>query len=193
MRLFVAVEVGNEAVQFAADVRAALDRLDPGLCRRGLKWVDGSNLHLTLRFIGEVDDRVGGEVEAALRAPLAMSPFRLELGSPAWLPGPDRPRVLMLPVSAEGITRLSALKRAIDQRLPRDVPAEEPRPFRPHLTLARVRDDWRDRARRGADAWAHLATSVPGGIVSRAVLFRSNLRSQGPRYAERAHAALEAS
>ena len=50
MRLFVAVEVGRDAATLAAAVRAAVEHHDPELSRRGLKWVDAGNLHVTLVY-----------------------------------------------------------------------------------------------------------------------------------------------
>jgi 2'-5' RNA ligase len=192
MRLFVAVVAGSGAAEYAADVRRAVERHDAELARRGLKWVERTHLHLTLRFMGDVAPPLADEVVAAVDRAVTQAPFPLEFGAPSWLPGPGRPRVLMLPL-VHDVPALAALKRAIDERLPAGVPAEEARPLRPHLTLARVRDGWQDRAAAAGPALAALAPLTGGGRVESAVLFESRLGPQGPVYAARARARLDAS
>jgi 2'-5' RNA ligase len=190
MRLFIAVEVGNSVAPHAAAARRALEQEGADLCRRGMKWVDTSNLHLTLRFLGEVDTALAAEVVAGFRRPVALAPLALAFGRPSWLPGLSRARVLMLPLEGN-LPALTALKHAIDDRLPPGVPPEDPRPFRPHLTLARVRDAWQDRVRRAARALDDIAPLEDGGLVGSAVLFESHLGPRGPQYVERARVALE--
>ena len=191
MRLFIAVAAGAGVADYAAGVRRALERHDADLARRGLKWVEPANLHLTLRFIGEVAAPLADEVVAAVDRAVPQAPFPLEFGAPCWLPGPRRPRVLMLPL-VHDVPALAALKRTIDERLPAGVPAEEPRPFRPHLTLARVRDGWQDRAASAGPAIAALVPPSGAGRVECAVLFESRLGREGPAYSARARAGLDA-
>jgi 2'-5' RNA ligase len=191
MRLFIAVEVGAAVAPRAIEVRRAIEREDADLCRRGMKWVEPANLHLTLRFLGEVGASLAEEVIAAFRQPVAQAPFALAFGGPAWLPGPSRPRVLMLPLDRD-LASLTALKRTIDDRLPAGVPPEEARPFRPHLTLARVRDGWQDRARGAAGVLGDVLPLEEGGRIGSAVLLESHLGSHGPSYAERARVRLVA-
>lgn len=192
MRLFVAVEVGPAARAQAVALRRAVDAAAPELSRRGMKWVEPANLHLTLRFIGDVSDALAAETLAAFGPAVAAAPFDLAFGGAAWLPDVSRPRVLMLPVSG-GAEELLLFKRTMDARLPGHLPAEEVRAFRPHLTLARVRDGWQREMRKLVPV---LQTFAPLGRdvrVEAAVLFESQLGPQGPVYHERARASMRAS
>lgn len=189
MRLFIAVGIGDAARAQAGVVRRELDRRDAELSRRGLKWVEPANLHMTVRFLGEVAEPLASEIIEVLRAPIDLAPFTLAFGPPSWLPGGARPRVLMLPLVG-GASPLGALKEVLDLRLPAGVLAEDPRPFRPHLTLARVRDGWRDRGKGAGAALEGIGPVPDGGQVDAAVLFESHLGARGPVYHERARARL---
>ena len=95
----------------------------------------------------------------------------------------------MLPLE-HGADRLEALKHAVDGRLPAGAPAEESRAFRPHLTVARIRDEWQARARALQPALAELSPVPGGGVVDAAILFESRLGPRGPVYHERARLGL---
>ena len=159
MRLFVAVWLPYEVVNTVA----ALDRPEVP----GLRWTTQDQWHVTLRFLGRVDD--------ALVEPLADA---LPSGpAPAVTLGPTTRRlgrsILVAPV--RGLDDLAAAVLAASSPL---VPAEEARPFHGHLTLA--------RAGRG--------TSVPSSLVGvplagawtarRVSLVRSETRPDGARYTE---------
>jgi 2'-5' RNA ligase len=87
----------------------------------------------------------------------------------------------MLPV-VEGLEPLRGLKAAVDARLPPGVPEEEPRPFTPHLTLARVRDDFRREARALAREPAAAPAHALASGVDRVLLIESRLSPGGPDY-----------
>ena len=191
MRLFVAVHVGPLALRRAEEVRQMVEQRDPELARHGMKWVSPAQMHLTLRFLGEVRSPLAEAVLAALDGDLQAGPFPLGFGSPAWLPPRGRPRVLMLPV-ARGAERLEALKGAVESRLPPGVPPEDERSFSPHLTVARIRDEWQRRAQALGDALVELPPVPEGGVVGAAVLVESHLGPRGPVYHERARLSLAA-
>ncbi|MFN8112531.1 MAG: RNA 2',3'-cyclic phosphodiesterase [Solirubrobacterales bacterium] len=148
-----------------------------------LRPLDRVGLHITLAYLG---DRTPGEIEAskgALRAATAGSgPVTVHLEPvPIGLP-PRRPRVVAL-------TAASAAAVALQEALAGELAAacvkfEERRPYRPHLSVARIRGH--PSRRRAEDAVAGLAPfGGTGGHTFDAVrvaLYRSELRSQGPRY-----------
>ena len=141
LRLFAAVDVPEDA---RAELAGAVRRLRHSLQRAGLedalRWVAVENLHLTLRFLGNIADDAAPSVIAAMQEPLACGPGALELAGLGTFPPRGRPRVLHVAVS-RGTDLLRTLRDAVDDRLsPLCRWEPETRPFAPHLTLARGRD-----------------------------------------------------
>jgi 2'-5' RNA ligase len=171
IRAFFAVELDDDARRVAAGVASRL-REDPG--GDGVRWVRPEALHVTLRFLGEI--------EAAAAAPLArraaqelatLRPFALHFGPAELFPSPRRPRVVALGLepAAALVELAAALERAV---VAGGFPAED-RPFRAHLTLGRVKG-------RSFPSVAALAPPAAEFAVEQAVLFRSELSSAGSRY-----------
>jgi 2'-5' RNA ligase len=137
-RLFVAVPLPDDA---AAAVRSVVDevRAEPlPAGARDVRWVRLDGLHFTLRFLGPTpEDRIE-PTAAAVRAVAAAAagPFDLELGGAGTFPPQGRPRALWIGI-AEGAERLGRLASELDAALVAVGWPSEPRPFRPHLTLAR--------------------------------------------------------
>ncbi|HKS90047.1 MAG TPA: RNA 2',3'-cyclic phosphodiesterase, partial [Stellaceae bacterium] len=101
----------------------------------GAKWVDPGNLHLTLRFIGEIDEALAADVDEALGR-LKARPFALRLAGTGTFGG-SRPHALW--VGVERDPGLVGLRDKIEQALIRAGLAPETRKFAPHVTLARLR------------------------------------------------------
>jgi 2'-5' RNA ligase len=136
-----------------------------------------ANLHLTLAFLGEIDDEAAARAGDAVRAASARiedGGWMLGWGAPGVFPSRSRPRVLWLGVDGHD-ERLSRAHSVLGEELrARELPVEE-RTFRPHLTLARVR---RPPSRERLDAiLARLrsAPSPPPVAVRSLVLYRSRL------------------
>jgi len=140
MRLFVGIEISpaviTATIELIAQPRAASARLAP---RSRITWVTAERLHITIRFIGHVDDMRVEEIRAVLAPPLAMDPFSLAITGVGTFPPKGSPRVVWAGL-AGGREQLRAIESTVSERLERaGVPREE-RPYNPHLTLARVRD-----------------------------------------------------
>src|SRR4051794_24667803 len=106
MRLFVAVELGDPLRAAAGDavgqLRARLgDAVRPA-------WVRSENLHLTVRFIGQVPDERARPLVDALAPPLAVAPFDVELADGGFFPPKGPPRVLWIGLR-EGLPSLRAM------------------------------------------------------------------------------------
>jgi RNA 2',3'-cyclic 3'-phosphodiesterase len=127
LRLFVGIE-------FPPELRLCLSLLQSGVA--GAKWVDPGNFHLTLRFIGEVDEGTAADVDEALLR-LKARPFTLQLAGAGTFGG-DKPRQLWVGVERE--PALATLQGKVEQALIRAGLPPEPRKFAPHVTLARLRD-----------------------------------------------------
>jgi RNA 2',3'-cyclic 3'-phosphodiesterase len=134
------------------------------------------NLHLTLAFLGELND---ARVEAAAAATDATAsggaPWRIGWGEPGAFPNQKRPRVLWLGLG-EGEAQLREIHGRLNVELAaRDLPVDA-KPYRPHLTLARVRRPPMGRERAAAAAaWLDRAPSPPALDVDSLVLYQSRL------------------
>jgi 2'-5' RNA ligase len=125
LRLFV-------GIGFPPELKLRLSLLCSGIPKA--RWVDPGNLHLTLRFIGEISEDVAADVDEAL-ARLRARGFVLQLAGTGVFGG-DRPRNLW--VGVERSPELTALRDKIEQSLTRIGLPPEPRKFSPHVTLARL-------------------------------------------------------
>jgi 2'-5' RNA ligase len=101
----------------------------------GARWQSDEQLHLTLRFIGEVDRRVAEDVDAALRS-VHQPPFEIALNGTGAFDRRGVPSALWAGVTPH--EPLAALHRKIEQALVRAGIAPEGRAFLPHITLARL-------------------------------------------------------
>lgn len=180
MRLFVAVGLPAAAAAAAAELGASLRQRVTRLAPHArLAWVAPDRMHLTVRFLGEVDPGRVPAIAAALADPFAIPAFVLSLGLPGVFPARGAPRVVWVGVD-EGRTALVAVEQEMSGRLERAGIAREERPFSPHLTLARVREPGGLRA---ADLLAGVGAPRGGrGIVDAITLFESRLSPQGPTY-----------
>lgn len=138
MRSFVAVEIPAPVKQ---RLGCLLDRLKAQAPRRSVRWVRETQLHLTLRFVGQIDRDRGVDLVAAVRRAVAGDEaFDVSLGGLGAFPGAQRPRVVWLGVDPDGGRRLGDLARALDSEIISAGLAEpERRGFSPHLTLGRSR------------------------------------------------------
>jgi RNA 2',3'-cyclic 3'-phosphodiesterase len=127
LRLFVGIE-------FPPELKLRLSLLCTGV--PGARWIDPGNLHLTLRFIGEIDEGLAADVDEAL-ARLTAPRFTLQLAGTGVFGG-NRPHALW--VGVERGPALVKLRYKIEQALIRVGLAPEQRKFAPHVTLARLRD-----------------------------------------------------
>ena len=180
MRLFLALEPDTAA-------RARLGRLlhqvqaawssDSAM----LRWVPAENLHVTLHFLGEVDDQGLERLRQALAAPFSIAPFAIELDRVEVAPPHGRPRVLWLTGAASEAAR--QLHQAAGERIVAAGRRVEPRPFAAHVTLARVPDRLGREAGQLRRSWTAPESLPISWTVDRVTLFRSDLSGPVPRYA----------
>jgi 2'-5' RNA ligase len=165
-------------------IRDQLVRLQESLGRAGaeVKWVEPQNLHVTLLFLGEVDDReIPAVCRVAIQACAAHAAFPLTVEGVGCFPNPRRPRVLWAGVG-EGAPEVSALHDALEPPL-LDLGCyrKEERRYTPHITLGRVKSD------RPVDALALALAkkadwSAGQEVVREVLVMGSELRSDGPEY-----------
>lgn len=130
-RLFTAIDPPTATIE---RLRTFCDAQDVPFEAR---WTPPSNYHITLRFIGEVDAGQADALDAALArveaAPFTVAPIGLNV-----LPSRRSPRVLM--VAIEASAALQALYEAVSDALAEEGVARESRSYRPHLTIARLKN-----------------------------------------------------
>jgi 2'-5' RNA ligase len=148
----------------------------------GVRWATGENLHLTLKFLGDVAAEMVPEIRAVMDGSLAgQGPFLLELRGAGAFPSVQRPRVVWvgLSVGAAEATRLAGIVQASLAPLGF---APEGRSFTPHLTVGRVKAPGRDRGALPR-LIARVRDRVWGEAMAREVhLVRSELFPAGPIY-----------
>jgi 2'-5' RNA ligase len=141
------------------------------------------NVHLTVKFLGGVDETRLADVTAALtRAARGASPFDLAVRGVGAFPSATRPRVLWAGVT-EGAAALAGLAADVDTALAALGFPREERAFSPHVTFGRMREPRRQPAL--ASALAAAAALDFGRIhVTKLSLMRSDLSPRGARYSE---------
>ena len=149
----------------------------------GLSWSKPENLHVNLKFFGDTTesqvDRIRRAVEPAISH---VSPFVVECKGFGVFPDNRSPRVLWIGLGG-ALDSLSALAECVGQAVvPLGFPQED-RPFRPHLTVARVKKNQREVG-RVLDTLGVLTDSFSCGQfpVDRVTLFKSELRPGGAVY-----------
>jgi len=180
IRAFIAIELPSQ-------IKAALSQLQGSLRtskNASVKWVNPEGIHLTLKFLGNVDEAEIPELTKALaEAVRGVAPFSLQLGDPGAFPGNQAPRVVWVGIEGD-IEPLRTLHNNIGRVLaPLGFPPEK-RAFSPHLTLGRVREEASPgEKRRLGENVAALKTEVklPFEVESLS-LMRSKLTREGALY-----------
>ncbi|TMQ59645.1 MAG: RNA 2',3'-cyclic phosphodiesterase [Candidatus Eisenbacteria bacterium] len=174
VRTFVALLIPSAWAEYLAQVERDLaGRMS------GLSWVKPENVHLTIRFLGDLGDsgvrRAGDSVRRGAEPHEA---FVAKLGEWGAFPSPNRPRVLWAGLR-DGAPEAIALARSVNQSLQRAGFGPPDKPFRPHVTLARVRE----RA-QGVEAFREYAPppAPDAAVLDEIVVMKSDLHPTGARY-----------
>ncbi len=179
VRLFVACEVPD-------DVKETIGEVIEGLRQKSgsaVRWIRPEGVHVTLKFLGEVPTKKLPAVKLAIQeAVVGHSPFELEFSTIGTFGGREGLRIMWVGIAGD-VLRLEALVRAVNAALAVVGFEPERRPFRPHLTLGRVRDEISTRHRAEIEV-AVGKTGVPqvSWRTAQVSLMRSRLTSQGATY-----------
>jgi len=185
MRLFIAADLDDGA---RAAVFAAVERFrarSEGVRRgstRGVGWVEVRNLHLTLHFLGDIDETRLPVLHDVLSPALQIDAPRVGLAGWGVFPPRGPARVIWLGVTA-GARTLTLAHAALGDRLRSAGITPESRPFSPHLTVGRVKVP-------SGQHWSDIAAAVPPAPVGEwtlgaCTLFQSHLSAAGPTYRAR--------
>ncbi len=131
------------AIELPAAVKQELTTLEDILkkrCPQVVRWVDPQNIHVTLKFLGDVDSDRVDEINMAIdEATQGMSPFHLELKDLGVFPNLNKVNIIW--VDAKGdLDKLTYLQKQIESNMEQLGFTREDRDFTPHLTIGRVRD-----------------------------------------------------
>lgn len=141
MRLFFALELSDLVKE---DLQLLIGKLRPRV--RGVRWVEPRAMHLTLRFLGEVEADQLGPLCAAARLAAAEAPsLSLRTDGLGMFPGKGRPKVIWVAVESDE-EKLQALQAGLEEALHNARFGRQDHPFSPHLTLGRV--EWGADPRR---------------------------------------------
>jgi len=190
IRTFVAIEL---SAAIKSELARVQEMLKEKIATPHLRWVDAENVHLTLKFLGNVpQDRIQ-ETAAALREACAgLSPFTMAISGLGCFPSTNNPRVVWVGVQ-EKTGSLKRLQERVEENLAILGFKPEGQPFRPHLTLGRVKKEARGGARRiiggivSAISVGHLGQMEVGEIS----LMKSVLLPSGAQYSRLATIPLE--
>jgi 2'-5' RNA ligase len=198
VKIFVAVDVGDAVRREARRVIEALTgRLEAVPKPPKVTWVKPAALHLTIKFIGEVEPERADALASLLMPPIPIRPFDVQWRGIGTFPSNKHPRALWIGV-INGATQLAGIEAEVSRRFAGSNAVEiEDRPLLPHLTLGRVR-----MAGEGVD-WPKVlqACEVKHAVtrVDRVALYQSKLSQpfgrpraglspvesqQGPHYTE---------
>jgi len=173
MRYFLAIQLPIEVRRHLRAMQLMIaGRLDP--LRKIVSWNPIDNFHLTLKFLGEVDE---AQVPALRRLPeprAAIAPFSMRIGGPLLLPPYGHIRVISANVLGE-VARARSLAEALDADCGAIGIAREVRPWLAHVTIGRVR-------RRLERCQMPDAEPGPTFVVNSMALMSSELRPAGPVY-----------
>jgi len=177
IRTFVAVEasaaVRHSALRLIDQLRAAPAQV---------KWVEPENMHVTLKFLGDVDPREIHKVCGVVKdAAAGREPFELEIRGAGAFPNLGRPGTVWLG-AGEGAEQMAALFRPIEKALKGLGFPREPRQFHAHLTLGRVRRGGPGVRELGDLIRQHAEYQAGRMKVRQATVFSSRLGPEGPTY-----------
>jgi len=179
IRTFICIEI-------PASIRERIDGLQRtlGQIDAQVSWTKPSNIHLTLKFLGDVEgsriERVGKAVE---RAATAISPFEVEVSGAGCFPSPRSPRVLWVGLSVvpEPLIQLYA---SIEVELSREGLPREKRKFSPHLTIGRIRTP--HNSALVAEALIATGFTPETFDATEVIVMRSDLKPTGSIYTRQA-------
>jgi 2'-5' RNA ligase len=176
-RIFCAVELSEDVRGQLHDHISVLREAVP---QAVASWIRPENIHLTLKFFGNIAvDKLPTISAAAERATKEFSPFQIRIGGTGVFPRPSRPQVLWIGVD-DPSGQLSTLQRRLDDECAIERFTKEDRAFRPHLTIARIRKP--EGTRRLAEAHLQMKFNSVEVRLTELVVFRSEMSSKGSRY-----------
>ncbi|HEV2837011.1 MAG TPA: RNA 2',3'-cyclic phosphodiesterase [Pyrinomonadaceae bacterium] len=176
-RIFYAFEL-TETLR--ARIQEHIQNLRDAVPEAAASWSRPENIHLTVKFFGNVDqEKVPVISAAAERVAREFSPIHIEVGQTGVFPRPSRPQVLWIGVEDPSGKLLELQQRLENEFAVAGFPKED-RAFRPHLTIARIRKP--EGAKHLAQTHSGMQFTNVQLSLNDLILFRSELSSKGSKY-----------
>jgi 2'-5' RNA ligase len=184
-RTFIAIDLNDEARSY---LHQQIQRLASSLPR--VRWVDPETLHLTLTFLGELDDaQLAQAIQAAVETAQAAYSFTVHVGSLGMFGPPQNPRVIWVGLAGR-LQPLLGLQARLAERLAQDGFPPDERPYAPHLTLARIKTPLNTQElallRRmlapASPAHSRSDQHLPDIPVAHLSVMKSDVTRAGPQY-----------
>jgi 2'-5' RNA ligase len=190
-RLFVAILLPEDVRREVGGVTRAIQGALGESAARAVKWVSEQNIHVTVKFLGEVAEPLVAPIEEALAGATAHhQPFDIQPHGVGCFPNARRANVLWVG-TVEGLEPMTRLAADVERALEPLGFAPEGRRFRAHFTIGRVRRDSRVDGLEAALASVQAAAErLPGFTACELSLMKSDLRPEGPVYTRLSGAAL---
>lgn len=177
LRTFVAVEITGAIRARAGELITAL-----GGTTADVKWVETHNLHLTLKFLGEVHEREIAQVcQAVARGAAEVQPFELQVRGAGAFPNAARPRTVWIGAD-RGAQEMVVLHDRVEAALAELGYREEHRRFQTHVTIGRVRGGGPGILELGTLLQQRANAAVGSMTVQKVTVFSSALTPSGPIY-----------
>ncbi len=177
LRIFAAINVSVPSVRKIAELQRKLRNQQPEALKIG--WVPPANLHVTLKFFGNlVPEQVEGVAAAARRAAQGVAPFEVVARGLGVFPKPETPRVLWVGLG-EDKERLGGLRDRLEKSSEELGFEPDSRPFSGHLTLGRIHQGTED-----IDTWLQEYADVDclPSTIDEIVIYESRLHRTGAEY-----------
>jgi len=180
LRSFIAVEIPAEIHCTILGNTASLQKT---LAKPLVRWVEAQNLHLTLKFLGDISPEARDQLNGALKVEIInQRSFNMSVAGLGMFPNPQRPRIIW--IGLEAPSALATLQHSVDSFATRMGYNPEERPFSAHLTIGRVGQSVTPTDRMKISAAIKTMTVGNLGMfhVEAVCIFKSDLRPGGPVY-----------
>ena len=176
IRSFIAIDFPEETRKALEDVQKELKQ-----CGAGVRWVKPSSIHLTLKFLGNIQAAQVEDIALAVAQEIRnQPPITLRPAGLGAFPSRRKPRVIWIGMEGE-VQRLTRIQARVENALEPLGFVREKRPFQPHLTIGRVKD--RRRLQALIDAMVTLDMPPFNSFdADEIILYKSDLRPTGAIY-----------
>lgn len=190
MRTFIAIELPGQIRDFLAHIEERLIAT-----HADVKWVEPKNIHLTLKFLGEIDEKKHERINLILDEVAGQKPsYKIRISSIGAFPKLDSPRVIWVGVDS-GDKETKELAKALEEKIQKIGIPKEDRAFSSHITIGRTRST-KDRDKLVQELnnlGSKFSAENLEFSVNKITLYKSTLTPQGPIYEVLKEASLKTS
>lgn len=178
MRLFIAIDLPEVLIK---KIKILQDEIKRG-CRARVSWSIPENIHLTLKFLGEVQEGKIDDIKEKIEdAGKGVGPFLLSVNGIGYFPNPHRPRVIWVGIKTYD-NMLNTLYERLESGLKELGFEKEDRRFHPHLTLGRIKEITRKTALKGMPDNLNGSDELGKFKAEGICLYKSELNPKGAVY-----------